>query len=381
MAAPRGRGRPPKINEQAEQLSIALAFVSAAYVKDETLECAPYVRLGNNMAVVYSRQMSAGHPIAEEIELCPHLDKLKSALARTGKSLTITKTPKGSLSVSGDKENIKALIPCWAEPIPYLAPDDNVAIVDERLRNAFKACAVLSSESAERVIEASILLEANVCSATNGFALLQFWHGIDLPPHIVIPKVFAAAVCKVDKKIEGFGFSWDYNLEKPGSITIWFEGGAWLRCQCYSDRWQDISHITDAPNFPADIPAGFFKACEGIASLGYESVYFGDNKLMSNYTIEAGSYYEVSGIQPGKRLATDYILKLQPYITKLDLTTHEKIVYFIGGEESGPMRGAIMGMTGGVEPATVPDQKEANALAEAGYEAEIEMPNPNVGWQ
>jgi hypothetical protein len=401
MAAPRGRGRPPKLNAQAEQLSEALAFVSVAYVKDDTLECAPYVKLGNKMATVFSRQMSAGHPIEEDLNLSPHLDKLKAALARCGKSLTIAQTPSGALSVSGDK--LRAVVPCWAEPIPMHEASPSVAVIDERITQAFKVCNNLASETGERVVEASLLLEANTCTSTNGFALLQFWHGIDLPPHMVLPKLFTAAVCKIDKPVIGLGFEWDNALDKVGSVTIWFDGGAWISCQCYSDSWPDLSHIIDVASHPLPIPAGFFEAVEAVKHFSDDStpsVMFAENKLMSHTTAEKGGQYEVIGLQAGKRFNADILTKLAPYMLTADFTTYKDKAFFFGGEPHALIRGACMGMVGGVEPEqpqSVPEASETGwdgaytqelteqwsaeqEIASLSAEEPVETPDPNVGW-
>jgi len=387
MGAPRKAGRPPKINPQAEQLTKALAFVSLVSEDDETLPNNGHVMLGSNMAVVLGRMMSAGHPIVEDLEICPHLDRLKLALARSGAGLTIAKTAGGSLSVSGKK--FRALIPTVPQDtMPPIFPDMPVAVVNDSIKEAFKVCGTLATEAGERVIEASLLLEAYVCTGTNGVAMMQYMHGIDLPPHMVISKTFAAAVAKVEAPLTGFGFTWSEELQKPSSITFWFEGGLWLRCNCYSDRWPEIEQIVGAANYPAALPAGLFEAIEAVEKFSDDkepSVYFNDGKVQSHYTAEAGASFDVPGLQGGKRFKAKLVRQVSPYVTAIDLTTFEDRAFFTGGTPNefgvGAIRGVLMGMAGAhkVAPASEP-QSEPVGTAWGGAEITGDDEPDTVGW-
>ena len=363
MAAPRGRGRPAKANPQAEQLTKALAFISLVAEDDETLPNNGHAKLGNNMAVVLGRMMSGGYPIVEDLDVCPHLDKLKLALAKSGKTLTIAKTPGAQLSVSGEK--FRAVVPCIPlEDMPDIGPDAPIAMVDDRIKQAFKVCGTLASEAGERLIEASLLLEAYVCTGTNGVAMMQFMHGIDLPPHMVISKAFAAAVAKVEMPLTGFGFTWSEELQKPSSVTFWFENGSWLKANCYSDRWPEIDSIVGAESFPIELPAGLFDAIEAVEKFSDDkepSVYFTDGKVQSHYTVEAGASYDVAGLSGGKRFKAKLMRQVKDYVTHIDLTTVEDRAFFTGGDENGPIRGVVMGMAGAHKVASAGQPQPAPA--------------------
>jgi len=368
MAAPRGRGRPAKVNSQAEQLSKALNFVASATEGNDPQNFKAYVRLEGNMAIASTGQITAGHPIAEELKLCPHLERLKLSLLKCGKTLVLTETPTGQLSVKGDK--LRAVVPCVpAHDMPVFLPDQPVAVVDDRLKEAFKGCGILASEAGERVVEASLLLEANTCTGTNGYAMLQFWHGIDLPPHMVLPKAFTAAIAKAEGTLTGFGFSWDNTLNKPGSITLWFEGGSWLKTQCYSDRWPDVARILDIQSFPADVPAGLFDAVEAVEKFSDDkvpSVFFAENKVMSHPSPEIGAQWEVPGLPAGKRFNSKMFRQAGPFVNSIDLTTYADKAVFFGGSDTAPVRGVIMGMTGGVVAAEPPQGTGAENYAHGG---------------
>lgn len=342
MAGAKGRGRPAKPT-QAQQLLQALEFVK--YGIGDVADWHKYVRLSGNMAITFNGQIGAGHPIAEEVTLCPQLDRLVAALKRCGKTLVISETGNGQLSIKGDK--LRALVPCVADAgdLPAILPDPPIALVSDILKEAFKICGSISSETAETVFEASLLLEANTCTSIGkGKAtMLQFWHGIDLPPHMVIPKVFAEAVAKQEKALTGFGFSWQG--QQIGSVTFWFDGGSWIKTQCYQDRWPNISPILDVQSFPVEVPSGLFDAAEAVMHFSDDGgIIFGDGKVMSHDTDAAGAQYEVAGLQGGKRFGGKLFKSIAAHVKSIDLTTFPDRAFFFGGEPANPVRGVIMGL-------------------------------------
>ena len=342
------RGRPAKPT-QAQNLLEALAFVSVG--TGEIEDWHQFVRLEGKQIVAFNGQVAAGHPIAEELTLRPRHDKLEAALKRVGKSLVISETPNGQLSIKGDK--LRALVPCLSADIHLAtpAPDPNIAPVTEQLKEAFKVCGILASEGAEKAHYASLLLEAYICTGTNGAAVLQYYHGIDLPPAMVLPKVFTAAVAKQTKALVGFGFTWG-NDGQVGTVTLHFDGGAWIKTQCYQDRWPDVGAVLNVATHPADTLTGLFDAVEAVSKFTDDDwITFGENMVMSHTDQGAGATYEVQGLQGGKRFKGKLIKDVAPYAKTIDLTTFGDRAYFFGGEPLGPngpvagtVRGAIVGL-------------------------------------
>lgn len=373
-----GRGRPAKPT-QAQQLLEALAFVGVATRDDNDYQ--KFVRLHGKSAVTFNGQLSAGHPIAEELTLCPHLDKLEAALKRCGKSLVISETPSAQLSIKGDK--LRALVPCMAaQDLPAAEPDPIVATVGNVIKEAFKVCGVLASEAGERVIEASLLLEANVCTGTNGAAIVQYWHGLNLPPEMVLPKVFTAAVVKQAKDITGFGFSWGDD-GKVRSVTFHFDGGGWIRTQCYQDRWPALAPILDVAAHPAATPAGLFDAVEAVGEFSEDQwVTFGENAVMSHDDTGVGAQYEVQGLQAGKKFKAKLVKLVAPYAKTIDLTTYQDRAFFFGGEDANPVRGAIIGASTLVtmrEPVSTIGAAQLDGVDDPGDNSEAEA-DQSQGW-
>jgi hypothetical protein len=342
MAGARGRGRPTKPT-QAQQLLEALDFIKDG--SGDVLDWHKYVRLSGNMAISFNGQMAAGHPIAEEVALCPQLGKLTDALKRCGKSLVISETPNGALSIKGDK--LRALVPALKDSaeLPTVVPDPPIAVIGDIIKEAFKVCGSLSSEAGERMVEATLLLEANTCTSIGKGVqtMLQFWHGIDLPPHMVIPKAFAAAVAKQSKPLTGFGFSW--RGSEVGSVTFWFDGGSWIKTQTYQDKWPDISRIIDVQSYPVEVLSGLFDAVEAVTHFNDDGhIVFAEGKVMSHESDGIGAQYEVAGLQGGKKFNGKFMKMVAGHVKSIDLTTYPDKAFFFGGEPTNPIRGVIMGL-------------------------------------
>lgn len=344
MTTARGRGRPPKLNSQAEQLQIALNFVGGAVGNDNAELWTRHIRFGNKQVVAFNGQVSAGHPIVEELDCCPHYERTKIALGKCGKSLALTQTPTGKLSIKGEK--INALVDGLpAENMPQVWPDPSCAVISDVLKEAFRVTGVLASEAAFEVVTASLLLEANVVTGTNKQSMLQFWHGIDLPPKMVIPKIFAAAVAKQVQPLTGFGFTWDNERGCVTSVTFWFDNGAWIKTQTYLDRWPDVDRILNVPSNPMPVPANFFEAIAVISEFNEDGyVTIGDNRIQSHRSDKEGAYYEVPGLQPGLQLSGKLSKNVAPYVSTIDMTTNGGKIIFFGGTPENGIRGALMGI-------------------------------------
>lgn len=369
--APTKRGRPAKPAASASLVE-ALDFIAVGTAEHQHWQ--KFIRLSGNMAVAFNGQIAAGHPIAEELTLCPQLDKFKIALNRCGKSLTISETPTGQISVKGDK--LRALVACLtSDDLATVQPDAMICPIGEIIKETFKVCGALASEAAERVMEASLLLEANSCTGFNGAAILQHWHGVDLPPAMVLPKLFTAGVAKQTKPLAGFGFSWNADQTQVASVTFWFEGGSWIKTQCYADKWQDVGTVLNVQSVPTDTQGDLFEAIEAVSHFNEDGfVTFADGKVMSHDTDAVGAQYPVKGLNGGKKFNGKLIKLVAPYASKIDLTSYPDRAFFFGGEPANPVRGAIMGLKAII---TESEPQEPEAAGEYDQTAED---TGNEGW-
>lgn len=343
------RGRPKKTNTQADNLTAALDFISIAAKRKEQ----PYqshVRLGGKFAVAFDGQLAAGHPIEEELDCCPHLATLQAAVKRCGKSLAIGQTQAGRLSVTGEK--LRAVVQCMTSadvPAIFLEPPTPGVALTEDIKEAFKVCGVLASEAGERVVEASVLLQSMIATGTDGKTCIQYYHGIDLPPHMVLPKVFCDAVARSPYKLTSFGFKWDNEAGKPSAVVVYFENGAWLRTVCYADRWPDLPFMENPYN-AAPVAEGFFEGVEAVAEHcdddeSFARVYLRDNAIQSHASEEEGAQFAVPGLQGGKVFPPKALLRLAPFAKRIDLTTYPDRAYF-DDADGRRIRGVITACVG-----------------------------------
>jgi hypothetical protein len=359
---------------QAAALLEALKFVSVAAGDKDLIETSGHVRLAGNFAVTFDGQLTAGHPIVEELTLCPQIDQLTKALNRSGKSLVIAETPNGRLSIKG--ERLQAYVACLKpEDMPPALPDPRLGVVDDRIKEAFRCCGTLANENGKRVFEASVLLRANDCTATNGAAILQFWHGIDLPPDMILPKIFCAAVAAVKAKVEGFGASWN-DQGRVGSVTFYFEGGAWIKSLCYADEWPNTDPLWWQANF-SPVPDGLFEGVDAVADFNeHEFITFAANSVQSHRDANVGAQYEVKGLQPGKQFAGKLMAQVAPWCSSIDLTTYPDRAFFLGGEAQTPVRGIVMCVTESSHEAAEPPPKQDEPTGPFVSEATAQFTNP-----
>ena len=316
---------------QALKLMEAITFVEDA-TENASYPMHEFVNLSNKRAVCFDGVLAAGMEIEEELTLAPTLATLKKALAKSGKSLTLTELPSGRLSVKGEKLTVQ--VPCvQPDTLPEVYPDPAIAPITDELKEAFKALQGIIADTGERVFETALLLEANTATATNGKVLMQYWHGIDLPPALVLPRSFVTAVAKQSKSLVAFGFT------QNTSVTFWFEDGSWYKTQVYQDQYPNIARLLEVQNAPIDAPINLWEGCSQIAEFHErEWIKFNSGEL------EAGTAtYPVEGLQGGKMFDYNYIKKIIPYVKTIDLTTYADRGFFFGEK----CRGIIMGFKEG----------------------------------
>ncbi len=311
----------------------ALRFVSLAQ-RDIGTPNQVHVMLRNNWAVAFDGVLAAGHRIDEDLNACPHTLRMIDALMKCGETLAITHLDTGRLSVRSGA--FKALIPC-ADPLtlPVAFPDPPVGQIDERLLKGFAAVGDLATEGSQHVITSSVLLGPGTVTATNRHLILQYWHGIDLPPGLVLPKAAVTALLKANKPVVKFGFS-------PSTMTFYFEDESWLRTQLYSEAWPDISHILDVRSNAWPVPEDLFKALAAVSSFSEDgNVFFMSGSMRSHDTDAKGASYELRGIPNNIALNAKLLKMLEPYINAIDLQGVNHVTYFFGENIRGALSQAV----------------------------------------
>lgn len=331
---------PPKPKLKSEPVKSgllqALEFVSCV---SEKLG-APYethVGLRNKWAIAFNGVVAAGSPIPEDIYCYPHTLLLVEALSKCSESYSLTQMDNERLSIKSGK--FKAIVPCLSPVLMQEAyPDPQIVGITNEFRKAVEAVGVLASENAQHVLTASVLMNGQTVISTNRVMLLEYWHGLDLPPNVPLPKEFVKALAKQKKNLTGFGFS-------NSTATFYFEDGCWLRTQLYADQWPDVSRILNREANLWTIDPNFFQALDAVASFSEDgNVYSRLNLLCSHADEGVGATFECNGIPAGFVYPIKQLQIMKPYVTKIDYMAsgvHDSsyCLYFVGDA----MRGVISG--------------------------------------
>lgn len=310
----------------AASLIAALEFVSVAQKKAGSAS-QQFSRMGYGWLCVTNDTLTLGTKIVEQLEVCPHTLMLLDALNKCGSHLVISQVSDGALLVkSGEFE---ALIPCTnPAEIVISAPDDCIADCDDRLKAALAGCAALVTEGALQVHLAAVLVQAWSCVATNGHAMLELAHGIDLPPGMVMPKAAALAIAKCKKPLVGFGYS-------PNSATFWFDDGSFIKTQLFAERYPNYQRVLEVPTNCAEVPKEFFKAVKLISG-------FADNNVLTIYEgmLKVGDdnalvTYNLKTIPAIVKLNLKDLLTVEPYFRNADFKSVDGYVYFSADKARG----------------------------------------------
>lgn len=290
-----------------------------------------YLRLAGGYVSAFDGSLAIGHPIGEDLALCPHAERLASALKLAGDKFSIAEQENRRVVVKGKK--LRATIPC-ADPatIPMIAPDPMVAPITDDIRQGFKALMPLVREEAETLVEISFLLNGGTISSTNRNVILQFWHGVNMPPNLIVPRRFGQIVSKYDG-LCGFGFS-------DNSLTFWYENGAYIRCSRMQGQWPDIDKVLNVAATPVAIDDALFEAVKAMSEFSEDGlVRFEENKVRSSYVETKGALvgatYDCEGLKAKCSFNAKQFLLLKTVATTIDFETHSDRAPFFGNKTRG----------------------------------------------
>lgn len=340
MASP--RKKKAQASGATAKLSEAFTFVSPAF-KEKGQPFEEYCRIVNHQVIAFNGVVAFGHPIDEDIAICPHLGKLLDAIKRAGTTLSLTELDSGRLSMKGD--NLRVIIPCIdGSSIPAVMPDPPCGVVDDHILKGCAAVNALIKEGDQNIrwIETAALLRANTIFATNGHIAFEYWHGIDLPPGLSLPKMAVAALAKATKKLTRFGFG-------RNSVTFYFEDGAWIRSQLFTEAFPDVDRLLGrcfgdrGPNDLPETPPALFEAAAAVLPFADTSaVYLGPGVIKSHPVDGVGAEYPVEGLTEYAVINGEYLKLAAPHATRFDLRGGEDHAIFFGDR----IRGVIMKMRG-----------------------------------
>ena len=316
MARPKGSSTKKK----AAGLVAALDFIACAITENSPEAWRGCVRFRDGYALAFNGIISAGCKVDEEFAACPQFGFLRRALEKASDTVAFTQIDASKLAITSGK--FKALIPC-------LQPD---AI--QEISSGFEQIGPIVKESGTTVVEASLLLKAGSMVACDRVLLLEYWHGIDLPPGLVIPKAFVNAVIAAKKKIIGFGYS------PEQSMTLHFEDGSWIKTQLFSVGWPDIDFLARGDiNRCAPMPEGLFDAIAAVLPFsGDGNVFFNGETISSHEERSIGASFEFA-CPSGYAYKGQRLLMMKGRASFIEFNAEHKMAFFFSNDP--PIRGAL----------------------------------------
>lgn len=301
-------------NDERSKLIDALKFVGIATQGEEGKN--EFVSFGAHLLRASNDTFTLGIPVGVDLELCPRGEQFKSALEQCGSEFKLTQIEKTSISVKSGA--FRAVIQALeVDQLDQMAPDPPCGQLTGTLRDAFIACLRVMSKG-ERHIHNALLLRANTLTATNGGMALQYWHGIDLPGRLNIPKKTADIISKIAKPLSQFGFT-------ANSFTIYFDDMAFLKTRLMHDEYPDVDRLFIAPgNTFVPIWPEFYKGIDAISAfVEHDRVFFNAGILSTHDLAEQGASYLVEGLPNCGVFNPAYWKAVQPYIEYVAMNTKE----------------------------------------------------------
>ena len=332
MATAAKRGRKPKaVESSALNLVEGLKFVSIAQ-KEKGEPRQTHCVLQNGWVVASDGAISAGCKIDDDIAAAPHTRRMIAALQKATGSISIAQLATGRLSIKGGK--FSSLIPCLdIVDMPEVNPDPQIALLTNEIKRGFMACLALANENATEPFKAGVLLQANTCVGTNGHALIEYWHGIDLPPGLMIPKASANAVAHCAKNLVGFGFT-------DRSVTFHFEDLSFIKTQLFNDRFPDYNAFLNKDCNPWPVPEDFFTGVETLEEFSDNGLLYFDNNLMkSDRDDSEAATYQVEGLTGGMGFNSKYLKAVKAEFKKAAFDPVAQEVLFFGEVSRGIIKG------------------------------------------
>lgn len=319
------------LKPQAAESSLlhALQFCALVTKKEgPPNEC--HILLSNHSAIAFNGILAVGCKIVEDLSCAPNAELITNALSKCGDQFSITQLDAARLSIKAGK--FKAIVPCIDPTLIYPAqPDSNIAVIDDRFKEAMEAVCVLASETAQSVVAASVLMAGASLIATDRKTMMEYWHGLDLPIGIALPKSLGNILGKIKKPLKGFGYS-------QSSVTFWYDD-CWLRSQFYAEPWPDVRGILDRKCSLWPMPADFYKALDAIEPFCDDAVYFDTGIMRSHLDENIGACYECYSIPKGLSFSIKQLNIIRPYIEQVDFMAEGHMMMWQGKS----CRGAVMG--------------------------------------
>jgi hypothetical protein len=330
---PRSKATEPSNNKLLE----AIRFVSLACSEKGPIN-ETHLYLGSRWAVASNGVITIATQIEEDIYAAPQAKLMQEALSKCGESFALT-ILESNLSIKGSK--FKAIIPCIDPTLLTIpSPDEIVADINDNFRVGLETVGVLVNDNAQNIVAASILLNGRSLVTSDTSILFEFWHGIDLPSGLSLPKAIIGPIAKAGKKLSKLGFS-------PSSLTFYYEDQSWIKTQLFVEKWPNIDELLNRPSNQMPLPKDFWEGFAAVAPFSTDgAVYFDAGTMRSHPTDAAGAAFDVPGLPKGPSFAIRSLGLLKGLgVKSADFFTPGRFNGTMLTFTSDNVRGAIAGRT------------------------------------
>jgi hypothetical protein len=322
------------ISDNRTRLIDCLSFVSFASKDDET-DKYTYVKIKDGFMTAADHTILMGGPVDVDLELCLHGLQFKAALEQCGQNFQLVQMDKQAVSIRSDK--FRALIPAIGADLiaPYTA-DPPCGAMTDKIKTMFEILSPIVTCKDDRTINNCLQLNNNSGVATNGHVLLEYWHGINLPDNLKIPKRAIQAVAKVRKPLLYFGFT-------EHSVTFYFEDGYFIKTNLIATEYPDTKSLLDR-NFNRQFyekPSDFYKGLLAIHSFVVDdTIYFHRDFLATHASLEIGANYRIDGLPDYLSYSAKGLKFIEEYTHNINFPTDQStpLAFY-----STNVRGLLMG--------------------------------------
>jgi len=311
---------PAKPANPAAGLIAALKFISVAQKKIGEIQ-SQYCMITGGWIAAASESFMIACKVQEDLNACPHTLQFLEALLNCSEELSIAQVSESLLSVkSGAFTGIVPCVPFSA--LSLTAPDAPCATIDDRVRVAIGNVCTVATEGAVNAAFGSVLLQRDSAVATNGFAMLESWHGNDLPPAMLVPKQAALAIAKCGKTLTKFGYS-------GATATFYFEDESFIKVNLTQERYPNYSEVLDVLDLQFwALPENFFQAVGIIEKFSEDGVvYLSKEGVFSGTNAELSSVYKVEGLLEEMSFPAKSLLQLKEHFGKADFSKGNRVFF------------------------------------------------------
>jgi hypothetical protein len=326
--------RKPRAKKQADtnvgSLIEALKFLSLAQSKAGT-DSQTHCQIENHWGIVNNGIISMGVPVEEDLTVCPHTHMFLASLQECKGAVQMTQTASTSLEVKSD--SFQAKIDCVESISDYELTclnivDPSIAPITDAVIDAFKCVGKLSTKNSENYVFGSVLLQSGSAVATDGSAILEYWHGVNLPPNLLIPKEAIEIIIKAKKSLKSFGFS-------DSSMTFYFEDDSWLKTDLVNEPYINYQQLLNVQANAVELPPEFFIGVKSLSPIAQDKIINFDE---TGFYTNNNARFELLGLPKDIAFSIEYLLDLQEYMVSADFNVEDQQCLFFGNNVRGILK-------------------------------------------